>query len=116
MKDIKKLENLHVSLWLLKDCSWCQEWVKVGMMVALPTLVLAAKIAWERRRDTEDLIYNLAVCLWLCANVIWMVGEFFFNDGTRAIARIFFFAGLALIAGYYLRELLRRRKATPPPS
>jgi len=106
MKDIKKLENLHVGLWLLKDASWCEEWVKVGMMVALPTLVLAVKIAWERRRDAEDLVHNVAVCLWLCANVVWMIGEFFFDDGTRAIAKVFFFAGLALLVGFYAKQFL----------
>src|SRR3954470_15429455 len=106
MKDIKKLENLHVGLWLLKDASWCEEWIKVGMMVALPTLLLAVKIAYERRRDPEDLVHNIAICLWLCANVIWMVGEFFFDDGTRAISRVFFFSGLALLIGFYLKQIV----------
>jgi hypothetical protein len=105
MKDIKKLENLHVGLWLLKDASWCEEWIKVGMMVALPTLALAMKITYERRRDAEDLVHNLAVCLWLCANVIWMIGEFFFDDGTRGIAKVFFFSGLALLVGFYLKQI-----------
>lgn len=113
MKNIKKLENIHVSLWLLKDCSWCEEWIKIGMMVALPTLVLAAKIAWEKRADKEELVHNVAICLWLCANVVWMVGEFFFNDGTRDIAQIFFFAGLVLLGAFYLREMiLTRLKST----
>jgi hypothetical protein len=116
MKDIKKLENLHVGLWLLKDCSWCEDWVKIGMMVALPTVVLAAKIAWEKRADTEELVHNLAVCLWLCANVVWMTGEFFFNDGTRAISKVFFIAGLVLLGGFYLRELwLKRRNLVSKP-
>ena len=115
MKDIKKLENLHVCLWLLKDCAWCQDWIKVGMMVALPTLVIAGKIAWETRRDAEEFIHNLAVCCWLCANVVWMTGEFFFNDGTRGIARVFFFAGLILLAGFYLREFFLKRRAAPKP-
>jgi hypothetical protein len=109
--NIKKLENLHVGLWLLKDASWCEEWIKVGMMVALPTLVLAMKIAWESRRDAEDLVHNIAVCLWLCANVVWMVGEFFFDDGTRAISRVFFFSGLALLVGFYLVRAVRRQVA-----
>jgi len=104
MKDIKKLENLHVGLWLLKDASWCQEWIKIGMIVSLPTLVLAVKIAYERRRDPEDLVHNIAICLWLCANVVWMIGEFFFDDGTRAISRVFFFSGLALLVGFYLKQ------------
>ena len=115
MKDIKKLENLHVCLWLLKDCSWCQEWVKLGMMVALPAIVIAFKLAWETRRDVAEFVHNLAVCCWLCANVVWMVGEFFFNDNTRGIARVFFFAGLLLLAGFYLREFFLKQKAAPKP-
>jgi len=55
---------------LLKDASWCQEWVKVGMIVAVPTLALAIKIAWDHRHDASDLVHSIAVCLWLSANVI----------------------------------------------
>jgi hypothetical protein len=111
---LKKLENLHVGLWLIKDCSWCEEWIKVGMMVALPTLVLAIKIAWENRRDIEDLVHNVAVCFWLCANVVWMVGEFFFDDGSRWLAQVFFFAGLILLGGFYLNEARKQWFARKP--
>ena len=67
--------------------------------------MLAGKITWEKRHDAEELVHNLAVCLWLCANVVWMIGEFFFDDGTRAIARVFFFAGLILLGGPVLGAL-----------
>jgi hypothetical protein len=111
---LKKLENLHVGLWLIKDCSWCEEWIKIGMMVALPTLVLAIKIAWENRHDREDLVHSLAVCCWLCANVIWMVGEFFFDDHTRGPAKVFFIAGLILLGGFYLNEARKKWLGSKP--
>ena len=97
----RKLENAHVALWLLKDCSWCSSWHWLGMAMAIPTLVIAGRIAWESRRSVSETVHNVAVCLWIVANITWMTGEFFFEDGTRAIAKLFFFAGLVLLVGYY---------------
>lgn len=108
MKDMRKLENLHVALWLLKDSSWCASWKWVGMAMVIPTLVVAGKIAWESRKVISDLIHNLAVCLWICANITWMTGEFFFEDHTRVYAKVFFFSGLTLLAGYYLGVLSQK--------
>lgn len=100
-KNTKKLENAHVAFWLLKDTSWCQHWIYFGLIIAVPTFLLSVKIAWDCRRDIGDLIHNLAVVLWITANIVWMIGEFFFDDGTRGIAKFLFFAGIALISVYY---------------
>jgi hypothetical protein len=61
-------------------------------------------IAWHGRRCLPDLVHNVAVCLWISANVTWMFGEFFYNDGTRNSAKVFFYAGLCVLAAYYLYE------------
>lgn len=108
---LKKLENLHVTFWLLKDTSWCQHWIYFGLLIAVPTLFLSLYLAWQSRKDASDFIHNLAVCLWICANIVWMVGEFFFDDGTRGIAKGFFYAGIALIAVYYTRCLWQKLKS-----
>ena len=110
LKKVRMWQNLHVGLWLLKDASWCQAWVNVGLVAAVPALALAAKIAWDSRRNIGELIHSIAVCLWLSANVIWMIGEFFFEDAIddpmqdpmRHIARYFFFAGMLLLGGFYV--------------
>lgn len=99
--DIRKIENLHVALWLLKDLSWCSSWKALGMAMVLPTLLVAIQISWHSRKHLADFIHNAAVCLWILANITWMVGEFFYNDGTRGYAKLFFYAGVALLIGYY---------------
>lgn len=87
------------------------------MALTIPTLLVALKIVWESRHETEDLIHNIAVCLWVCANMIWMTGEFYFNDGTRTPAKVFFFTGLAVLIAYYgtmgLRRLRGSQSASP---
>jgi len=70
-----------------------------------PTLGLAIYITWKNRNDRSELIHNMAVCFWICANSVWMYGEFYENDGTRPTAVVFFFAGLLSMAYYYIIEL-----------
>ncbi|MNF15562.1 hypothetical protein D3C80_2182260 [compost metagenome] len=47
-----------------------------------------------------------------------MIGEFFFDDGTRPIALIFFGLGLVLLFVFYGRELILKwgSKETNPES
>jgi hypothetical protein len=108
MNDTRKIENLHVALWLLKDVSWCSDWQILGLVMVVPTLLVALKICWDTRERISDLVHNVAVSLWICANTTWMIGEFYYKDMTRPFARIFFFAGMALLTGYYLWEWLRK--------
>lgn len=108
MKDIRKVENLHVALWLMKDLSWCSLWKILGLAMVGPTLAVALWITWNSRKSLSDCVHNGAVCLWIGANITWMVGEFFFNDRTRPAAQLFFFAGVAVLVGYYGYEVLQR--------
>ena len=108
MKAIRKLENLHVGFWLLKDASWCQHWIAIGLLAAIPTLGLAGKLAWDCRHDGEELIHAIAAVLWICANIVWMTGEFFFDDSIRWAARPFFFAGIGLLSVFYIFKLFEK--------
>jgi hypothetical protein len=49
----------------------------------LPTLLVAIDITRRARRDAAEFWHNLAMCAWICANAVWMTGEFFFNDSWR---------------------------------
>jgi hypothetical protein len=100
-RDIKWIEKAHIALWLLKDMSWVSHWHWVGMAAILPTLGLAIKIAYDSRRVLADFVHDVAVCLWICANITWMLGEFFVNDETRPIAKVFFWLGAVVLLGYY---------------
>lgn len=109
--DIRKLENLHVVLWLLKDVSWCSDWHLVGLAASVPTIILAARIWWISRHSFSEMAHNGAVCLWICANITWMIGEFFYQDMTRPFAKIFFFLGVLMLVFYYLWSAINRRPA-----
>jgi hypothetical protein len=84
--------------------------------MALPTIGLAVAIARASRHSLEDFAHDVAACCWIAANITWMVGEFYFRDGTRAYARLFFYLGLACIALLYMYELFKRvKRARPSP-
>lgn len=108
--DIRKYENLHIALWLVKDTCWVMDWKIPGLIMIFPTLFVALHITWKSRNTTSDLFHNIAVSLWICANTTWMVGEFYFGDTTRPFAIVFFVAGLLFIAYYYL--FLSNKKRT----
>ncbi len=108
MKDIRRIENLHVALWLLKDVSWCSSWKMFGVLMIAPTLTMAVYITWKTREIATELIHNMVVCAWICANITWMVGEFYWNDGTRGFARVFFYAGIVLLLMHYGNELMKK--------
>jgi hypothetical protein len=106
--DIRQLENLHVALWLLKDVSWCSDWHWLSLAAAIPTMALAARLCWLSRHSVTELAHNGAVCLWICANITWMIGEFYYQDMTRPLAKVFFFSGVAVLGAYYAWRLTQR--------
>ncbi len=99
---IRKFENLHILLWIIKDVCWVSDFKLAGMIMIVPTVSVAIIITIMHRREFSELIHNLAVCCWLFANITWMIGEFYFDDSSRPIAIIFFTIGLILLAYYYL--------------
>jgi hypothetical protein len=108
---IRKFENVHIVLWLLKDSCWAMDWRAAGMVMVVPTIAMAIYISWLSRSALKELIHNLAVCSWILANSIWMIGEFFFDDNTRPFSLVFFILGLGLIAAYHLRTWFVRRQS-----
>ena len=106
---IRSSENLHIVLWLVKDLCWVQYLHRLGTLMIAPTLAMAVWIAWRLRKETGELLHALAVVCWIAANSVWMIGEFYFNDGTRPQAMVFFVLGLVCVAWYYLVERPRRK-------
>lgn len=101
-ESISKKQNLHIVMWLFKDSCWVLSFKWLGVFMIIPTLTVAFYITYQSRASKIDLFHNLAICSWIIANAIWMVGDFFFNDTFRPYATIFFIAGLILVAYFYL--------------
>lgn len=77
------------------------EWETGGTVMIFPTLAVAFYITWKSRKVRSELFHNIAVCLWIMANSVWMVGEFY-NKETRHSAVAIFAIGLVLLVFYYL--------------
>jgi hypothetical protein len=41
----RRMENLHIVFWLIKDISWCMIWKPLGILMIFPTLIIAIIIA-----------------------------------------------------------------------
>lgn len=106
---IRKVENFHILLWLLKDTCWVFELKTLGIIMITPAILVAIWITWATRNSISELFHNLAVVCWIIANSVWMIGEFFFDDTTRPIAIVFFVCGLLSILYYYIFLFSRKK-------
>lgn len=95
------IENGHIFLWLIKDTCWAMEWRPGGMFMIIPTISVAFYILWKSRHIRAELFHNIAVCFWISANSVWMIGEFFHTE-ARHYAVMLFLSGLALLMVYYI--------------
>jgi hypothetical protein len=99
----RRLENLHILFWLLKDLSWAMLWKPLGVVMIIPTIAAALIITWQTRHIRSEFLHNLAVDFWILANAYWMLTEFFStNDSLRYYSAIPFTIGLIIIGYYYL--------------
>lgn len=111
----RRIENLHILLWLLKDTCWALNLEYPAMFMIIPTLAVALLITYQTRKITSEFCHNLAIDFWITANCTWMVGEFYGWDanligpyGLREFSLIPFTLGLITLGYYYL--FLARKK------
>jgi len=115
----RRLENLHIVFWLMKDISWCLLWRTLGMIMIVPTLGAAIYITWRARHIRADLAHNLAIVFWITANAWWMTAEFYGFDENplwhgisgRELALIPFVIGAGVLVRHYAGAFLELRAA-----
>ena len=106
----RKMENLHIVFWLLKDISWCMIWRPLGIAMIFPTLIIAIVIAFRTRQYMSEVCHNVAIVVWITANSYWMISEFMHFDTNilfgqytyKHLAIIPFMIGILILAYYYL--------------
>ena len=106
----RKMENMHIIFWLLKDLAWCVVWKPLGLAMIVPTLAISIIIGWRTRSIRSELAHNLAITFWISANALWMISEFFGFDETllggfiigKYLALFPFSIGVLLLLHYYL--------------
>ena len=102
----RALENFHIVLWLIKDLCWCMLWKPLALFMIIPTFIFAIFITYNSRKSRTELFHNIAVLMWILANSTWMIGEFYFKDGLKTIAFLFFMIGLIVVCYFYLTKLI----------
>jgi hypothetical protein len=107
----RALENFHIVLWLFKDLCWCMLWKPFALFMILPTFIFAIYITFNSRKSVTELFHNIAVIMWIMANSTWMIGEFYFKDGLKTIAFVFFVTGLLVVGTYYVGKGLQKFKS-----
>ena len=106
---VRVFENIHIPLWLIKDTCWMMEWKTLGIIMIIPTVLVAFWIAI--RTYGEKLFYiNLAICFWISANSFWMCCEFFGRVDLKNYAAIPFVLGMISTAIYYLLTYKENQK------
>lgn len=107
----RKIENLHIVFWLIKDLSWAMLWRPLGLFMIVPTIGAALLITWQTLAIRAELLHNLAVDFWICANAYWMIVEFMeFPDHYRYFSAIPFTLGFLCILIYYVFVFPKERK------
>lgn len=114
----RKMENLHIVFWIIKDMSWCMGWQFIGIAMIVPTLLVAIFISWRTRQIHSELAHNLAVAFWICANSTWMIMEFIHLDDTlflgaltgKQLSMIPFGIGSLILIYYYVIQRPREMK------
>jgi hypothetical protein len=107
----RRVENLHILFWLLKDAFWALSLAWPAIFMILPTMGAALLITWQARKIISELLHNLAILFWITANCTWMIGEFFKWDEQiyylRKMALIPFSIGLLILGVYYFLYFFR---------
>ena len=115
----RRMENMHIIFWLLKDISWCLFWKPLGIAMIFPTLIIAIVISYRTRQIKSELSHNLAVVFWISANSYWMISEFFGFDDAKVfggyegkhLSMIPFIIGVLILAWYYLIQRPKEGKS-----
>ena len=109
----RKIENLHILFWLVKDLCWCLIFKALGIAMIFPTLIVAIWIAWRSRHIVAELTHNVAISLWIVANSMWMISEFYnIDEQVRPYCIIPFSLGILILLYYYLIYSPLQRKKT----
>ena len=85
---------------------------KIGAMLVFPTIAVSIWILMQSK-TVSAIYHNIAVCFWITANSLWMISELYkFEDKTKPVVIILFSFGLLILAYYYIRTALVKKRVS----
>ncbi len=110
---LRKFENIHIILWLLKDICWIMQYKTMGTIMIIPTILLACWITIKSKPVLTEFMHNIAVTCWITANSIWMISELFFDNSLHNWSKSIFSLGLlVLVYHYFFQEKIWKKFLT----
>lgn len=100
---MKRLDTLHIPVWLAKDIAWLLVYKPLGALMIVPAVSIAVHVCIKSAHNKLLFFQNFAILSWILANSTWMAGEFFQFE-YRIPAMIFFASGIAAILRHYFLE------------
>lgn len=100
------LETLHIPLWLLKDLCWLMTYRSFGLVMAVPTVLVAFLMVYVTYGDSDRFLPNVSIAFWIVANASWMMDEFY-NLGIRSYCLYPFLLGILVFLIYILLKLMK---------
>jgi hypothetical protein len=102
--NLRRLENAHLPLWLLKDTCWMMQWKVAGMIMIVPTIAVAVWMIYHTR-STHDKWVNIATTCWILGNSFWMGVEFLnLENELKLFTLVPFIAGFISVIIFYSLE------------
>lgn len=77
MDKIRKIENLYLICWLIKDMCWMMGFKSIAVFMILPTLLMAFYVMFHSNKNIGFLTVNIAMICWIAANSAWMLHDFY---------------------------------------
>lgn len=84
------------------------EWKTLGVAMIIPTVFVAALLAWHTW-DEEEFLVNLAILAWILSNAFWMLCEFFGYLQYKELAALGFATGAISISVFYFRRFKSKK-------
>ena len=103
------LETIHIPLWLLKDLCWLMTYRSLGVVMAIPTVLVALVMVYVTFGDRNRFLPNVSIAFWILANATWMLDEFY-SLGIRSYCLYPFLAGILVFLIYVLLKLMRPKE------
>ncbi len=108
MDKIRKIENLYVICWLIKDMCWMMGYKTPAVFMILPTLLMAFYVMFQSNKSLGFLTVNIAMICWIAANSAWMLHDFY-KLLPIIVSEILFTAGMVAMLIYVWVTFVSKR-------
>lgn len=103
------METIHIPLWLVKDICWLMEYRTLGVIIAVPTVLVALLMCVITFKEKDHFLPNVSIAFWIMANANWMFAEFYELD-TKSYSIYPFLLGVFAFAIFIYIKLIDRKK------